>query len=94
MCALPLKDDDDFRKHNQKATEGAAEELREFVDDLESVESQMSELQREKRDIFTMVKSKGYNVKAVRKIIAERKRDAAELAEEREIVELYQSLLL
>jgi uncharacterized protein (UPF0335 family) len=94
MGVIPMKDDADFRKHNQKATEAAAEELRQFVADIESVDAQMADLQRERRDVFTVVKSKGYDVKALRKVIAERKRDAAELSEEREIMALYQQLLL
>jgi uncharacterized protein (UPF0335 family) len=89
-----MKDDEDFRKHNQKATEAGAEELREFVSDLEAVDAQMADLQRERKDIFTVVKSRGYDVKALRKVLAERKRDAAELAEEREVMALYQQLLL
>ena len=94
MGVIPMKDDADFRKHNQKATEAAGEELRQFVADIESVDAQMLDLQRERRDVFTVVKSKGYDVKALRKVIAERKRDAAELSEEREIMALYQQLLL
>jgi len=94
MGVIPMKDDEDFRKHNQKATEAGAEELREFVSDLEAVDAQMADLQRERKDIFTVVKSRGYDVKALRKVLAERKRDAAELAEEREVMALYQQLLL
>jgi len=39
-------------------------------------------------------KAKGYNVKALRGLISERKRDAAALAEEREAVDVYRDLLL
>lgn len=94
MSVIPFKDDDDFKKHNQKATEEASKELREFVSDLESLDSQMADLQRDRQDILTVVKSKGYNVKALRKLLAERKRDAGELAEEKEVIEVYRNLLL
>lgn len=94
MGVVPMKDDPDFRKHNQQATEAAAQELREFVADIEAVDAQMQDLQRERKDIFTIVKARGYDVKALRKVLAERKRDAAELAEEREVMALYQQLLL
>jgi uncharacterized protein (UPF0335 family) len=94
MGVVPMKDDADFRKHNQKATEAASEELRQFVADIESVDAQVADLQRERKDVFTVVKSRGYDVKALRKVISERKRDAADLAEEREIMALYQELLL
>jgi len=94
MGVIPMKDDEGFRKHNQQATEAAAVELREFVADIEAVDAQMQDLQRERKDLFTVVKSRGYDVKALRKVLAERKRDAAELAEEREVMALYQELLL
>lgn len=94
MGVIPFKDDDDFKKHNQKATEEASKELREFVSDLESLDAQMADLQRDRQDIFTVVKSKGYNVKALRRLLAERKRDAGELAEEKEVIEVYRNLLL
>lgn len=94
MGVIPFKDDDDFKRHNQKATEEASKELQEFVQDLESLDAQMADLQRDRQDILTVVKSKGYNVKALRKLLAERKRDAGELAEEKETIELYRNLLL
>jgi len=94
MGVIPMKDDEGFRKHNQQAMEAAAVELREFVADIEAVDAQMQDLQRERKDLFTVVKSRGYDVKALRKVLAERKRDAAELAEEREVMALYQELLL
>ena len=94
MSVIPFKEDDDFKKHNQKATEEAAKELQEFVQELESLEAQMADLQRDRQDVLTVVKSKGYNVKALRRLLAERKRDAGELAEEKETIELYRNLLL
>lgn len=94
MGVIPFKDDDDFKKHNQKVTEEASKELREFVSELESLDAQMADLQRDRQDVLTVVKSRGYNVKALRKLLAERKRDAGELAEEKEVIEVYRNLLL
>ena len=94
MGVVPLKHDDDFKKHNMKAAEAASEELRVFVADVESLEAQVADLNRDKADLFTVVKHKGYDVKALRRLIAERKRDAAELAAEREAVDVYRDLLL
>lgn len=94
MSVVPFRDDDDFRKHNQKAGEVASKELREFVEEIEALEAQIADLSRDKADIFTVAKSKGYNVKALRKLLGERKRNAGELAEEKETVELYRNLLL
>lgn len=94
MGTLPLKHDDDFKKHNQKAVESASVELREFVSEVESLDAQVKDLQRDVKDLFTVMKSKGYDAKALRRLLAERRRDAAELAEEKAMVEQYQELLL
>lgn len=91
---LPFKEDEDFRKHNQKAEESAAEDIRAFVEEVESIEAQIADLQRDKRDQFTLVKSKGYNVKALRRLIAERKKDAGAEQELRDAMEHYKGLLL
>lgn len=93
MARLPFKEDEDFRKHNQKAEEAAAQELREAVLRIEQLELEKQDVAREQKDVFTVLKSKGYDVKAVRQVIKDRKRDAAELAEEREIIEQYKLLL-
>lgn len=94
MGVVPLKDDDDFKKHNMKAVDTAAEELRVFVGDVEAIDAQVSDLNRDRQDLFTVARSKGYDVKALRRLIAERKRDAEELEEERLAVAHYRELLL
>jgi uncharacterized protein (UPF0335 family) len=94
MPVLPFKEDEDFRKHNQKAAESAVEDLRNFVAEFESLDSQVSDMRRDQKDLVTVMKAKGYDTKALRRLLADRKRDAAELAEERELVEQYQEMLL
>ena len=94
MPILPFKEDEDFRRHNQKAAESAVEDLRNFVAEFESLDSQVSDMRRDQKDLVTVMKAKGYDTKALRRLLADRKRDAAELAEERELVEQYQEMLL
>ena len=94
MSVLPFKEDEDFRKHNQKAEESAAKELREMVEEYESLDAQVADMRRDQKDLMTVAKSKGWDTKALRRLLAERKRDAAELEEERQIVEQYRNLLL
>ena len=94
MSKLPFKEDEDFRKHNQKANESAAEELGRFIEEVESDDAQIADIQRDKKDRFTMIKAKGYNVKALRRLLADRKKDAAEEQETRDVMEHYKNLLL
>jgi uncharacterized protein (UPF0335 family) len=91
---LPFKEDEDFRKHNQKAEEAAAEELRAFIEAVESDDAQIADIQRDKKDRFTMIKAKGYNVKALRRLLADRKKDAKSEQELKDAMEHYKSLLL
>lgn len=91
---LPFKEDADFRKHNQKAEEAAAEELKNFVRQIEALDVELADLQHDKKDAFTLLKAKGYNVKAIRRLLAERKKDAKAEQELRDAMEHYKSLLL
>jgi len=89
-----FKEDEDFRKHNQHAEESSASDLRNFVADFEALDAQVSDLRRDQKDLLTVIKSKGYDTKALRRLLAERKRDAADLAEEQELVAQYREMLL
>jgi len=94
MSVLPFKEDEDFRKHNQKAEDSGAKELRQMVEEYESLDAQVADMRRDQKDIMTVAKSKGWDTKALRRLLAERKRDVADLEEERQLVEQYRNLLL
>ena len=94
MSVLPFKEDEDFRRHNQHAEEHAAGELQNLITEYESLDAQVADMRRDQKDLLTVAKSKGWNTKALRRLLAERKRDAADLAEEQETVEAYRKLLL
>jgi uncharacterized protein (UPF0335 family) len=94
MSVLPFKEDEDFRKHNQHAEDSAAGDLQDFVTEYESLDAQVADFRRDQKDLMTVAKAKGFNTKALRRLLAERKRDAGELAEEQEIVAMYRKLLL
>ena len=94
MSVLPFKEDEDFKKHNQTAEAAAASQLRDIVSEYESIDAQVSDMRRDQKDLMTVAKSKGWDTKALRRLLAERKRDAAELEEERQLVEQYRNLLI
>jgi len=94
MSVLPFKEDEEFRKHNQQASESAVKDLREFVAEFESLDAQVADLRRDQKDLLTVIKSRGYDTKALRRLLAERKRDAADLAEEQALVAQYREMLL
>ena len=65
-----------------------------MIAEYESLDAQVADMRRDQKDLLTVAKSKGWNTKALRRLLAERKRDAADLAEEQETVEAYRNLLL
>lgn len=94
MAKAHMKDDPDFFQHNSKAFEASEEELKGFVADIQAYESQIEDAKREMSDVFTIAKARGYDVKALRKTLAELKRNAQDLVAERETIEMYKQLLL
>jgi uncharacterized protein (UPF0335 family) len=89
-----FKEDEDFRKHNQLAEDSAKQGLRQIVEEYESLDAQVADFRRDQKDLMTVAKAKGWDTKALRRLLAERKRDAADLEEERQLVEQYRNLLL
>jgi uncharacterized protein (UPF0335 family) len=53
----------DFRKHNQKAQDSGAKELRQMVEEYESLDAQVADLRRDQKDLMTVAKSKGWGHK-------------------------------
>ena len=62
--------------------------------DADADKNQIADIQRDKKDRFAVIKSKGYNVKALRRLLADRKKDAGQEAEIKDVMEQYKSLLL
>ena len=71
----------------------AAEELRRFIDRIENLELQKAAFSDDIKDVFTELKGRGYDAKAVRQILKLRKLDPNERTEQEAIVETYMSAL-
>lgn len=65
------------------------DELKSFVTRIENLEEQKSALSDDIKDVFTELKSRGYDQKAVRSILRLRKLDPNERTEQEAIVETY-----
>jgi uncharacterized protein (UPF0335 family) len=64
-----------------------------LISNLESLEMERADIVREISDNLVIARAKGFNIGAIRKILAERRRDKGELEEERAVIELYKSFL-
>lgn len=88
-----FKKDEDFDAMGDNAHKAAADQIRAYIERFERLEAEKQDLMQDQKEIMAEAKGNGFNVKALRKIIADRKRDADDLAEEQALVELYKSAL-
>jgi uncharacterized protein (UPF0335 family) len=70
-----------------------AGELRQFVERCERLEAERKDLADQLKEVLAEARARGYDVKVLRKLIALRKRDSAEVSEEEAILELYKQAL-
>lgn len=73
----------------ERAHAFAKDQLKSFVERIERVESEVREMNDDKSDIYKEAKSQGFDVKALKTVIARRRKDANEVAEQNAIVDLY-----
>ena len=67
----------------------AKEQLKAIVERIERLEEEKKTISDDIKDVYGEAKGNGYDVKALRKIIAMRKQDANERAEQETILETY-----
>ncbi len=70
-----------------------AEELRQFVERFERLEAEKQDIADQQKEVMAEAKGRGYDTRVMRKIIALRKRDKDDLAEEEAILDLYKQAL-
>ena len=71
----------------------ASDEIRSFVERYEKLDENKQEVAQQQKEVMAEAKSRGYDVKALRKVIAMRKRDRDDLAEEEAMIEIYRDAL-
>jgi uncharacterized protein (UPF0335 family) len=67
----------------------AAERLRSIVERIENLESEKKALSDDVKDIYAEAKSAGFDSKVIRRIIARRKKDQAEMEQLDTLEDLY-----
>ncbi|WP_439150858.1 DUF2312 domain-containing protein [Sulfitobacter sp.] len=68
-------------------------ELRQFVERYERLESEKKDAAEAQKEVMSEAKGRGYDTKVLRIVIAQRKRDADDLAEEQAVLEMYKSAM-
>ena len=71
----------------------AAEELRLLIERIERLEEEKKAIADDIKDVMLEAKSRGYDTKAIRKILQIRKKKKEEFQEEEAILEVYMAAL-
>lgn len=71
----------------------AADELRQFIERFERLEAEKRDIADQQKEVMAEAKGRGYDTKVMRKVIALRKRDSADIAEEEAVLDLYKQAL-
>lgn len=70
-----------------------AEELRQFIERYEHLEAEKKDIAEQQKEVMAEAKGRGYDTKVMRKIVALRKRDRDDIAEEEAVLEMYKQAL-
>ncbi|MBF0283938.1 MAG: DUF2312 domain-containing protein [Magnetococcales bacterium] len=70
-----------------------AEQLRQFIEKIERLEEEKSEIATLIRDVYAEAKAGGFDPKVMRQVIRQRKMDQREVDEEETLLHLYKRAL-
>ncbi|MBT8458094.1 MAG: DUF2312 domain-containing protein [Boseongicola sp.] len=70
-----------------------ADELRQFIERFERLEAEKKDFADQQKEVMAEAKGRGYDTKVMRKVIALRKRDKEDLAEEEAVLDMYKEAL-
>lgn len=71
----------------------AGEGLRQFIERYERLEAEKKDITEGQKEVMAEAKGRGYDTKILRKVIALRKRDKDDIAEEEAVLEMYKAAL-
>ena len=78
---------------NAESYRVTADELRQFIERYERLEMEKKDIADQQKEVMAEAKGRGYDTRVMRKVIALRKRDKDDLAEEEAVLEMYKEAL-
>ena len=88
-----LKETEADREVRDKAYRVTADELRSFVERYERLAAEKADIADQQKAVMAEAKGRGYDVKVLRRLIALRKREPDDVAEEQAVLDLYKDAL-
>ena len=89
----PMKPDATFNAAADNSYRVTASELRAFIERLERLDAEKKDIAEAQKGVMAEAKGRGYDTKVMRRIIALRKRDKDDVAEEEAVLEMYKEAL-
>lgn len=71
----------------------SADELRQFIERYERLEAEKKDIADAQKEVMAEAKGRGYDTRVMRKLVAMRRRDRDDLAEEEAVLDLYKEAL-
>ena len=69
------------------------DELRQFIERVEHLEAEKKDISDQIKEVFSEMKGRGFDVKAVRAILKERRQNPDDVAEQEAILDIYRAAL-
>lgn len=69
------------------------QELKQFIERVERLEEEKKEVAEQIKEVFAEMKGRGFDVKAIRTILRERKQDPNDIAEQEAVIDMYKAAL-
>ena len=69
------------------------DEIRSFVERIERLNIEKSEIAEQQNEVFAEAKSRGYDTRILRKVVSMRKQDPQDLSEQEAILEIYREAI-
>ena len=85
--------DDGVIANGEASYRVTANELRQFIERIERLDAEKKDLADQQKEVMAEAKARGYDTKVMRKVIALRKRDRDDIAEEEAVLEMYKEAL-
>ena len=70
-----------------------ADELRQYIERIERLDAEKKDIAEQQKEVMDEAKGRGYETKVMGKVIALRKREPEDIAEEEAIMEMYKEAL-
>lgn len=89
----PMKEMPEDEAVKERAYGVTAGELRQFIEQYEQLDAEKKDVSERQKELMSEAKACGFDTNVMRKVIALRKRDKNDVAEEEAILEMYKAAL-